>query len=178
MGVMKGHIILSVILVMVVFSCATGPAPEPSTAAPAIETPPVEESFDSGNISEELYNTTKAEVQTLIDNLNGIIRNKDYEAWVDYLDTAYFAGITSPEYLREVSNSAALKSQKIILKTPRDYFTHVVVPSRSNSRVNDRVDDIEFITYDRVKAYTVTEKGQRVRLYDLGKTGSGWKILN
>jgi hypothetical protein len=46
------------------------------------------------------------------------------------------------------------------------------------SRANDRVDDIEFISQKRVKAYTVSQKGERLRLYDLEKTNEGWKIIN
>jgi hypothetical protein len=51
---------------------------------------------------------------------------------------------------------------------------YVVVPSRTK----DRVDDIEFIGQNRVKAFTINNKGQKLRLYDLEKTASGWKIAN
>jgi uncharacterized protein YigE (DUF2233 family) len=50
----------------------------------------------------------------------------------------------------------------------------VVVPSRAN----DRVDDIEFASQKRVKAYTVTPNGTRLRLYDLEHIGDQWKIIN
>jgi hypothetical protein len=67
-----------------------------------------------------------------------------------------------------------LKNQKIVLKSLEDYFLYVVVPSRAN----DRVDDIEFIGQNRVKAYTITSKGQRLRLYELEKTAGNWNIVN
>jgi uncharacterized protein YigE (DUF2233 family) len=59
------------------------------------------------------------------------------------------------------------------LSNARDYFIHVVVPSRANSRV----DDIEFVDTKRVKAFMVTSQGQRLRLYDLEDFGEGWKIV-
>jgi hypothetical protein len=64
-------------------------------------------------------------------------------------------------------------SKRRTLKSLEDYFLYVVVPSRDN----DHVDDIEFVTQSRVKAYTETPKGQR-RLYDLESSGNTWKIIN
>jgi hypothetical protein len=180
---MKGYFVLVFIILALMGSCGTNPEsgspPETGAAAetsppPAAETDDNTAAFDPGSISQELFDSTKIEVQRLIEELNGIIQNKDYDSWVSYLGGEYFADITSPDYLETISNSAALKSQKIVVKTPQDYFHHVVVPSRANSRV----DDIEFITQKRVKAFTINDKGQRLRLYDLEKTPSGWKILN
>jgi hypothetical protein len=130
--------------------------------------------FDPGSISQEVFESTKSDVQHLIENLNSIIRNRDYAAWISYLGNDYLAAISSPDYLSRISESARLKTQKIVLQTPNDYFIHVVVPSRAN----DRVDDIEFVSQRRVKAFTITEKGQRLRLYDLERSGDGWKIIN
>jgi len=130
--------------------------------------------FDPSSISQEEKDTAKIEIQRLIQELNGIIRAKNYNAWVPYLDTDYFAIISSAEYLDRISKSAVLVKQKIVLKSARDYFNYVVVPSRTN----DRVDDIEFESQNRVKAYTINNKGERLRLYDLERTGNEWKIIN
>jgi hypothetical protein len=174
---MKNIFIL--LLIMMVFSCGGGPATQvPSESVTATQTAvPVEDdpvTFDPGTISREVYDSTKSDVQHLIEELNGIIRAKNYDAWKAYLDEDYLADISSSEYLQRISETAAMKSQKIVLKAPEDYFNYVVVPSRANSRV----DDIEFITQRRVKAFTVTEKGQRLRLYDLERSTGGWKIIN
>ena len=130
--------------------------------------------FDPASISQEEKDTAKTEIQQLIQRLNSIIRARNYNAWVTYLDTNYFTVISSPEYLDRISQSAVLVKQKIVLKSAQDYFRHVVVPARTN----DRVDDIEFISQNRVKAYTVNSRGERLRLYDLEKTGNEWKIIN
>jgi len=138
-------------------------------------TEPVEEStFDPASISQEVFDTTKGEVQALIEKLNQIIRNKDYESWVQYLSPGYRAVLSDSDFLKNVSESSRLKNQKIVLKNLEDYFLYVVVPSRAN----DRVDDIEFISKNRVKAYTITNKGQRLRLYELEKTAGNWNIVN
>jgi hypothetical protein len=146
--------------------------PEPVPSERVVEAAP--EGFDPRAVSREVFDTTKLEVQNLIEELNGIIRSKNYEAWVIYLDSGYLGYINSPEGLKELNESPRLQSQKIILKDARDYFTHVVVPSRAD----DRIDDIDFISPTRVKAFTVGVRGQRLRLYELEKTPNGWKILS
>jgi hypothetical protein len=154
-------------------SCLTKPAVDSGQAQGSGSFGTVED-FDPGSISEEKFASTKAEVQRLIENLNQIIRARDYEAWVSHLGTEYFAEKNSPAYLAQISEQPRLKTQKIVLNSAQDYFTHVVVPSRAN----DRVDDIEFVSPTRVKAYTVTANGQRLRLYDLENSGNAWKIIN
>jgi hypothetical protein len=154
-------------------------AEAPSLAQPPQENPvvppePVAEPFDPASITKEEYDSTKSDIQALIQELNTIIRNQNYNAWVDHLGPKYMAAISSPAFLARVSESARLKNQKIVLRDLKDYFMYVVVPARAN----DRVDDIEFIGQNRVKAFTVTEKKQRLRLYDLEKTDQGWKIVN
>ena len=146
--------------------------PQDSIITETVE--PVEDVFDPLSISKEVFDTTKAYVQVLISKLNLIIRGKDYSAWVYYLGPEYHAALSSAEFLKRVSESPILKNQNIILSSLRDYFNYVVVPSRAN----DRVDDIEFISQNRVKAFTIDSKGQRLRLYDLEKTEQGWKIVN
>lgn len=137
--------------------------------------PEVEDAFfDPTSISKEVYDITKTEVQALIENLNNIIRNKNFEEWVLFLSPEYRDHISSSEFLLETSESPVLKKQKIILASVEDYFINVVVPSRAN----DRVDDIEFIGQNRVKAYTLSQKGVRLRLYNLEKQNGLWLISN
>jgi hypothetical protein len=149
--------------------------PEPVTpvlAAP--ESPPVEVPFDSAHIAQEVYDSTKVDVQQFIENLNQIIRRKDYRGWSSNLGESYLARINSPEYLNNVSQQPRLKTQKIVLNSAEDYFINVVVPSRAN----DRVDDIDFVSEETVRAYTLTSAGQRLRLYMLEKVGGSWKIVD
>jgi hypothetical protein len=185
---MKRLLFLLIFPIAGFLSCAGGPEPAETTgqeedgiyADEGFDSPVLaedageEEAFDPGSITQEVFDSTKNDVQRLIKDLNSLIRNRDYEAWVSHLGDDYFAAISSPEYLSRISESARLKTQKIVLQSPNDYFIHVVVPSRAN----DRVDDIEFVSQRRVKAFTITEKGQRLRLYDLEKSGERWKIIN
>jgi hypothetical protein len=164
-----------------ILSCGSEPAVippvEPAPVPPAPVSLPAaveEEPFDPGSISQEVFDSTKTDVQQFIADLNRIIRSRNYDLWTSHLGDEYFAEKSSPEYLAEISEQPRLKTQKIILTTAQDYFIHVVVPSRQN----DRVDDIEFVSPTRVKAYTVSPNGQRLRLYDLESSGNTWEIIN
>lgn len=151
------------------------PEPDLVEEVPEEEEPVEEEEhFDPASITKEVFDSTKNDVQILIESLNDIIRRKDFYAWVDYLGDSYIEAVSSPDFLARISESARLRSQNIVLRDLKDYFIYVVVPARAN----DRVDDIEFIGQNRVKAYTVTADGKRLRLYDLERTGHGWKIVN
>jgi hypothetical protein len=162
------------------------PEPVPLEAAPDIQEPevvtleaPGDSSgegtvFDPASITPELFQSTKIDVQHFIGELNRVIRAKDYHTWTSNLDASYFEAINSPAFLQQLSGSSFLQSRNIVLKTAQDYFFQVVVPSRANSRV----DDIEFISSTRVKAYTLSPGGQRLRLYDLEHSDRGWKIIN
>jgi hypothetical protein len=161
----------------VMLSCESQPAVEnpPEDKPVPVQVQTVEDDFfDPGTITQEIFDSTKVDVQKFIGDLNQIIRAGNYNAWVSHLGDSYFAEKSSPEYLAQISEQPRLKSRRIVLLSPEDYFTHVVVPSRAN----DHVDDIEFVSQNRVKAYTITPNGQRLRLYDLENIGGSWKIIN
>jgi len=180
------YIFLLVVIILSV-SCVS----EPATVTEEPRTGPVQpgfvqiseptkqdENFDPRTVSQAQYNTTMDEVKQFIDGLNRIISSKNYNAWRSALSADYFRQISSAENLRQISEQPALKNNKIVLRTPQDYFNYVVVPSRANSRV----DDIQFIGKDRVKAFTVNKnragEEQRLVLYDLEKVGNSWIIIN
>lgn len=178
---MKRFAVLFLIIAYFLVSCTSNPSAK--TEDPFIkETKQAQEQgtgpgaavFDPASISKVEKDTAMHEIQELTQQLNSIIKAKNYNVWVTYLDPGYLATINSREFLENVSKSPILVKQKIVLNSAYDYFINVVVPSRTNSRV----DDIEFISKNRVKAYTVDNKENRLRLYDLEKTGANWKIIN
>ena len=149
----------------------------PSGAKPQASSGPVRNA-DNLNVSREQYDATKEEVQHFIGELNQIIRRRNFNAWKDSLSPEYLAQISSAENLRQISEQPAMKTRNIALKNAEDYFIFVVVPSRANSRV----DDIEFIDRNRVKAFTVriNKDGdeEKLLLYNLEKSGNTWKIIS
>jgi hypothetical protein len=154
------------------------PATVPQPAAISQSEEEDEANFDPLSITLEEKETTMEEMRLLIDEINRVIRARDYDGWFSYLADDFVAVINSPSYLTQLSESSRqLRSQNIVLKTPRDYFTYVVVASRENVRVDASLDDIEFLSHNRVKAYTVnTRSRQRLRLFEFVKAGGAWKI--
>jgi len=172
------------LLPLVLIACKSPPTAE----EPVIVLPHEEKAPGPLSVSQEMYDNTLVEVRHFVEKLNLIIKNKDYEGWKDALSDEFFARISSPEFLASASESKLLRSQRITLKTPTDYFINVVVPSRSNSRV----DEIEFIASNAVKVFYVetydkknntnnmiTTEVRRLRLYELiKKSGDTWKITD
>jgi len=188
---MKGFWWYLLLLLAILAACKS--VPSSSTEETQPEEPPAieqyeedEPSSDSIAVTQEVYDFTLAEVKHFVDGLNSLISRKNYDGWKNALSDELFAHISSPDFLARTSESNLLRSRKIVLKTPNDYFLQVVVPARSNSKV----DEIEFTAADRVKVYYIEErvrKGEnntstteirRLRLYELIKDGDTWKIID
>ena len=133
---------------------------------------PVEPLFDLQNIPIEVYEETKSEIQELVEHLNRIIRARNFNSWISYLTEDYYQKINSREFINNLVIRFPIYRGRI--NNARDYFSLVVVPSRAN----DRVDEIEFITENEVRAYTVDARGRAVVLYHLEKLDGQWKIAD
>jgi len=174
-----------ILVIILSISCVSEPTKDDTNIPPVqpgqvriTEPSRQDENFDPNTISQAQYTATREEVQHFFEDLNKIISGKNYTAWRSALSNEYFRQISSSENLRQMSEQPILKSNNIVLRTPQDYFNYVVVPSRANSRV----DDIQFIGRNRVKAFTVNKnragEEQRLVLYDLEKVGNTWIIIN
>jgi hypothetical protein len=163
---------------------------EPAQSRPE-QISPIKEAehvFDPHTISNERYLATKSDIQAIVVELNRIIRARNYNAWLGYLSDSYLVLLSSRDFLDEKTEDLYRRDQIVAantgknpravekrqMLTARDYFDNVVVPSRSN----DRVDDIAFISETRVRAYTVDSRGSRLILYDLAIVGERWKIVS
>ena len=167
---------------------STTPAASPEHPLPPIETKAEEKVFDPSSITEEKLAATKADVRALISELNSIIKARNYNAWRSHLADSYFEEISSEAFLADTTEELYKRDQivatnlgrdpkrvsKKTLKNPRDYFDNVVVPSRSN----DRMDDLDYVTETRVKAYTIDSRGNWLVLYDLELINDKWMIIN
>lgn len=129
---------------------------------------PDEQDYD---VTDEVYNETFDQVEATIDELNRIIQDRNFDAWQDKLTERYIETFSSPERLEELSRTPVLERNNIELSSLRDYFRWVVVPSRSNARL----DDLNFHGANRVEAI-MEVRGQRVTLYELRRVDGSWKV--
>ncbi|GMO22521.1 MAG: hypothetical protein Pg6A_09720 [Termitinemataceae bacterium] len=172
---MKYHLPLILMVVFVLASCGstdtkTTERVEAVRAQIAAGKQPV---FNPSMVTKEEKERVRVDANQFVSELNRIIQRRDYSAWTRYLEPKYRERLESKENLMLASQSDRLKQKKIVLQNLLDYFVNVVVPSRSNLRV----DDIEFISENRVKTF-MNENGQRLRIYELERYGDSWRVIN
>lgn len=127
--------------------------------------------FGEVKITQETYNQTKTEMEEIVDSLNHITATKDYGRWVSFLSKSYRQKYSEPAILRRVSDALPVKGIK--LKTLKDYFTYVFVPSRQNIRV----DDIRFLSPTRVDV--IMKHGRdSLLVYCLENINGEWKLVS
>ncbi len=145
--------------------------PEQAVQRQAEQEPETTDGREEFVVSEEVYTRTFDEIEEFIRNLNEIIRNEDYETWLTYLSDKYVERTDDPEYLEQQSQKPLLKKNNIHLRSLKDYFTYVVVPSRTQAKL----DEIEFIDEDYVEAFAMI-RNTRALLYLLVRENDNWKI--
>ncbi len=143
------------------------PQPEEEEVLPKAE----EESEEEYQVSEEVYKQTFDDVESLIQELNEIIKRKDYSTWRTYLTGEYREKYSNFAVLDKLSNQPTLQKYDITLNSLKDYFIYVVAPSRANAKL----DDLVFEDENYVKAI-MEIKGNRVILYQLENVNGQWKI--
>jgi hypothetical protein len=122
-------------------------------------------------VTDEIYERTFSEVEMIIQELNRIIRDRDYVSWKEYLTDTYIQYHSDPDVLEERSRSPILRQDDIQLTSLQDYFQYVVVPSRANVRL----DELEFLDENTVHAL-MWVRTQYFLLYRLKRVNGVWKI--
>ena len=154
------------------------PAPVVEKQEPVVEVKPepAEEKntiiaeFEGVTITKETYDQTKTEMEKIVEKLNRITATKDYTQWRTFLSEEYKEQYSQPLTLKKVSEALPVKGIK--LKSLRDYFTYVFVPSRQNVRV----DDIKFVSPTRVDV--IMQQGNTSLLvYGLENIDGSWKLI-
>lgn len=178
---MKNLIYLTIFIIFIFSSCLTPRNEEKNDNQEVTETvteTPAEDTKTETEIepetyiaTEEEYEETFIEVDDFVIELNKIISKGNYNKWKTFLSQSYIDKYGSSEYLNELSENPALKNFNIKLKDLRDYFNNVVVPSRSSVKI----DEIQFITEDKIKVYTIANNTRFV-VYQLKREGSAWII--
>jgi hypothetical protein len=187
---MKTLSIFLLIVGLLLFSCTTSePVVQPDPVPETVENPPesspeediqeepevieeaVSEESDQFEVSQEVYEQTFEEIEALIQELSDVISRNQYDKWLTYLSTDYIRTYNSQEQLDLINEYPQLKDNGVVLKNLKDYFSWVVVPSRSRAVLGD----IVFVGETEVIAYSSFE-GKRAKLYELEQLDGEWKI--
>lgn len=154
------------------------PKPVVEKKEPVVEVKPepVEEKntviaeFEGVTITKETYDQTKTEMEKIVEQLNKITASKDYRQWLTFLSEDYKQQYSQALTLQKVSEALPVKGIK--LKSLKDYFIYVFVPSRQNVRV----DDIKFVSPTRVDV--IMKQGNvSLLVYGLENIDGTWKLI-
>lgn len=138
--------------------------------APAEKKQEVIAEFEGVTITKETYDQTKTEMEKIVENLNRITASKDYSQWLKLLSEEYKQQYSQALTLQKVSEALPVKGIK--LKSLRDYFIYVFVPSRQNVRV----DDIKFVSPTRVDVI-MKQANVSLLVYGLENIDGTWKLI-
>lgn len=178
---MKNYLIILIVTCLFMTSCLT-PTPEPQVEDEVVvdkveESTPVPEVLPEETgvyvATEEVYKTTFSEVEELVLELNSIISRNQFDSWKAYLSESYIEKYGSDEFLSKLSENPVLQDYGIKLKKLKDYFTYVVVPSRSDVVV----DEIQFETEDKIKVFKFNNDNKFI-IYTLVRDNNAWLITD
>ena len=120
-------------------------------------------------ITPDKFAEDKKAILETIKELDLIMKNKDYNSWLNYVTPQSMDYWKQKPHLQAVS--ARLPGNKIQLKTLEDYFNWVFRLSRQNARV----DEIRYISSKLVKAVQVSGN-QDIIYYQFEKQNGKWLI--
>ena len=124
------------------------------------------------SVSKEVYDKTFDEILQFIKKIDELIKTSNYDQWKANLTADFMTRYSDQGFLMELSQKPYLKERNIILKSLHDYFINVFIPSR----IENRLDKIEFIGENRVKAISVISDVPYI-VYLLEKDENNqWKI--
>lgn len=137
---------------------------------PVAEKDTIVAKFEGVTITKETYDQTKTEMEKVVEQLNRITASKDYTKWLSFLSDEFQRQYSKAATLQTVSEALPVKGIK--LKSLKDYFTYVFVPSRQNIRV----DDIKFVSPTRVNV--IMKQGNvSLLIYAIENIDGKWKLL-
>ncbi len=120
-------------------------------------------------ISPDTFAEDKKAILETIKELDVIMKNRDYNSWLNYVTPESINYWKQKSHLQAVS--ARLPGNKMQLKTLEDYFNWVFRLSRQNARV----DEIRYISSKLVKAVQVSGN-QDIIYYQFEKQNGRWLI--
>ncbi|AEE16841.1 hypothetical protein [Treponema brennaborense] len=110
-------------------------------------------------VSKDTFEDDKKTILKTIQDLETIMKNGDYQAWLSLVSPASIAYWKNPLNLKEVSSRLPVKGFQI--KSMEDYFKFIFIPSRQG-RV---VDEIRYISGTSVKAVQVQDNTDIIYYY-------------
>ena len=152
------------------------PEPEPAQPEPAVEDDEYARSVGDVSVDRNTFVDEKEQVLKIISELDTIMRSKDYNSWVTYVDQESIEYWMLRKNLQKAEKRLPVKGIK--LRDLRDYFNYVFIPARAGKTVSE----IRYISDTYIKAVQVQEsdKGKDNALvtvyYYFNKIDGRWMV--
>lgn len=120
-------------------------------------------------VSKDTYEKDKKFILSMINELNAVMKSKNYKAWLNYVEP------NSVNYWSQKKNLSAASKQLpvkgIQLKSLEDYFNYVFIPSR----MGKNIDEIRYVSSKSIKAVQLKNE-DTVIYYNFKKIGDDWLV--
>ena len=121
-------------------------------------------------ISINAYEADLAAIQAEIEELDSIMKARDFQKWQKHIEPASIDYWKNPSHLAKASSLLPQKNEKV--KNLFDYFNKVFIPAR----VDHKVEHIRYISSTSVKAVQVKEDESEVVYYNFVKEKDKWMV--
>lgn len=121
------------------------------------------------DVSIDDFNEDKKRILQIINELNVIMGEMNYNKWETYVDSESLIYWSKKANLQKAASRLPIKGIK--LNSLRDYFIHVFLPSRKGHEVTE----IRYETRTLIKAVQVTKENDVV-YYTFRKINNDWKL--
>lgn len=122
------------------------------------------------NVTVDEFEKDKTEILQIIDELSEVMKKKNKDKWLTYIDSEsidYYSNTTNLRKVRE-----KLPNKQIQLHGIGDYFKYVFIPARENNKV----DEIRYISKTNIKAVEVKDDGTELIYYYFVKKDGKWYV--
>lgn len=116
------------------------------------------------------FEKDKTEILQIIDELSEVMKKKDKDKWLTYIDPESIEYYSKTTNLRKVREK--LPNKQIQLHGIGDYFKYVFIPARENNKV----DEIRYISKTNIKAVEVKDDGTELIYYYFVKKDGKWYV--
>jgi len=151
---------------------APAPVEEPVVEETIVPTEVNEEyarSVGEVQVDEDTFAKDKAVILETIDQLSVIMKNRDYNGWLSYINQESIDYYKLRPNLQKAEKQLPVKGLK--LKNLQDYFTMVFIPARSGRQVTE----IRYVSENYVKAVQVNEDTDLIYYYFVKENGR-WMV--
>lgn len=140
---------------------------------PVVEVPEDDEyerSTKNIEVSKDIWEEDKKAIVHIIENLEIIMQENDYNAWLTYIDQESMNYWSKKSNLQKAASRHPIKGIKF--NNLRDYFMMVFIPSRKGRPAPE----IRYDTETQIRAVVMNEDGTDTTYYNFQKVGGKWKV--